>query len=73
MSRPALLALSVLLLVPGRLADLGTQVECSVAAVQAKSPPGTTITVPAASQALVAGYSGGGSIDEAANFRCEAR
>lgn len=45
MSRPALLALSILVLVPGPAPRLGAQsVDCSVTAIQAKSPAGTTIT-----------------------------
>ena len=44
MSRPVLFALSVLLLVPRSLVHLDAQVECSVSAVQAKAPSGTTIT-----------------------------
>lgn len=47
MSRPALLALSILLLAPGPASRLDAQGECSVPAIQAKAPAGTTITTAA--------------------------
>lgn len=47
MSRPALLVFAVLLLASGPAANLSAQIECSVAAIQARSSHGTTITTAA--------------------------
>jgi hypothetical protein len=74
------IAVSVLLRsIVSRVAPLGAAAlvtECTVAAVQGKAPAGTTVgkidrTRPLCPHPQVARYTGRGSIDEGANFRCE--